>query len=161
MIISVLLRVLKLIITGVLCSSIITLSESIASKEGLFYISFLAYLTVFGIDAYRFSYHFWKTRDYYFGQLIPLLIYTGLAILMHYLFEAEVFNTFFLHFRFAEVFTLKTIASIMIVALVLIYTSAHLRHIGSKRAKRFVDWFAIDGEYTDAELEKFKECDGE
>ena len=85
--------------------------------------SFMIFTLLFGFDAYHFSYSFHKLRDYFWGQLLPWIIYGSVAIGSYFVFKPLVYNIFLLPFRSLEIFNFKTIASIafmIIFALILI-----------------------------------------
>ena len=130
-------RLIVLLITSVVCSLPIHLGNAgvIATSEGVLVLAFSVFVIVTGIDAYRFSFTFWKIQDYFTGQLLPLLLYIALGFLTCLTFRPAVFNRIFLPLRFANCFQLETIESIVVVGLGLIVVVTGLRFLGARAGR--------------------------
>ena len=147
MLLSVIFRMLRIIITSIVCSLPIFLLELISIRDsGVLFISFLAFVIASGIDAYFFSVCYWKRIDYFYGQLIPLVIYIIVALCVYHLFQPIVFNLLFLPFRFLESFGFRTIESIFVIALFLIIIITILRFLGVRTAKIHMNMYEDDYE---------------
>ena len=132
--------VLNLVFFSVICSCTIHLGVmGIIEDKVVLLSSFMLFAVVIGIDSYRFSFNYWKTRDYFIGQLLPRVIYIGMACLTCMTFKPVVFNRIFLPLRFAGSFELPTIKSIPIVGIVFIVIVTVVRFYGA-RAGYLVYW---------------------
>lgn len=130
-------RLIVLLITSVVCSLPIHLGNAgvIATSEGVLVLAFSVFVIVTGIDAYRFSFTFWKIQDYFTGQLLPLLLYIALGFLTCLTFRPAVFNRIFLPLRFANCIQLTTIESIVVVGLGFIVIVTGLRFLGARAGR--------------------------
>ena len=136
MLLSLFFRVLRLIITSVFCSLPIYIGYLVEGADNvILFISFVAFMTATGIDACRFSSAFWKIRDFYLGQLLPLVIYAVMGFITCLLFPPVVFNRIFLPLRFAGGFGIATMVSIWIVSAIIIAIVAVLRFFGAKAGR--------------------------
>ena len=130
-------RLLRLLVTSAICSLPIHLGNAgvITTNEGVLILSFFAFVIVTSIDAYRFSFSFWRTQDYFIGQLLPLLLYIALGFLTCLTFQPVVFNRIFLPLRFAGCLHLRTIESIVVVGLGFIGLVTGLRLLGARAGR--------------------------
>lgn len=145
-------RLFRLMITSALCSVPIYLGYFISiSDRGMLALSFLAFVAVIGIDAYYFSFTFWTKQNYYFGQLLPFVIYIVMGFLTCVLCPPVVFNRFFLPLRFAGVFGIRTIVSIGIVSIVVIAIVTALSFFGARSGHLFEEEIKREQE----EMQKF------
>ncbi len=143
------LRLLRLFITSVLCSlpihlvrvaDLILISGKVLFTDRVILaLSFIAFIIAIGIDAYRFSFVFFNIRDYFLGQLLPLVTYIAAGFLICLNFPPVVFNRIFLPLRFVYFFGMKTIESIGIVALALLLLITVLRLLGARSGRLFSD----------------------
>jgi len=131
-------RLLRLLITSVICSLPIYLgvAEKVTNK-GILLLSFIAFVIVTGIDVYHFSFAYYKIRDYYLGQLLPLVIYIVMGFLTCLMFRPFVFNRVFLPLRFAGFFGMRTIESIVVVGIILIVILTALRFFRAKAGRSY------------------------
>ena len=126
-------RFLRILITSMICSLSICLGISgIINDKGVLFLSFITFIIVTGIDGYHFSFVFWKIRDYFLGQLLPLVIYICMGFLTCLIFRPVVFNRMFLPLRFAGCFEIRTHESIAIIGIVFIIIVTVLRFIGAR-----------------------------
>lgn len=133
MILSIFFRLLRLVITSVLCSLPIYLGYmGTINDSGILFISFIAFIIATGVDAYKFSFSFWELRDYWIGQIIPLAIYVIMGFLTCLLFSPVVFNRIFLPLRFADAFGMTTSESIAIMAVTILIIVSVLRFFGAR-----------------------------
>ncbi len=133
MLASVFFRLLRLLGTSLLCSLPIYLGAAgIIADKGVLFLSFIAFVIATGIDAYRFSFAFYKIRDYFFGQLLPLVIYIVMGFLTCLIFKPVVFNRIFLPLRFAGSFGMTTIKSIAVIGIAFIVMVTALRFFGAR-----------------------------
>lgn len=133
MLLSLFSRWLRLMITGVVCSLPLYLKYMMTLNNNIIiFISLLIFVSVIGFDAYRFSYMFWKKRDYLLGQILPLLTYIITAYLTCMVFKPIVFNRIFLPLKFAECFGMKNVVSIGIVSAVLMIIVTILSFFGAR-----------------------------
>ncbi len=138
MLLSLFFRLLRIIITGIICSLPIYLEYlTTIPDNGILFISFIAFIVATGIDAYHFSFDFWKIQDYYLGLLLPLVIYIVMGFLTCLIFPPVVFNRIFLPLRFAGYFGITTIISIPIVSVVFIILVTLLRFFGARSGHLF------------------------
>lgn len=146
----IILRVLRLIGMGIISSLPIFISSFVSfTGEQVLAVSGAIFLVLYGIDSFLFSYTFWKPEDYFIGQLLPLVIYTGCAYATFFLAKARFFNSLFLTFRCAEIFKIeynkgtlqymKTFDSIAAVCVALIIIATILRLIGSHFGKKIFE----------------------
>jgi len=99
MLLSLFYRLLRLIITSIICSLPIYLGYFVSIQDkGILLLSFIAFVVATGIDTYYFSFTFWKIRDYYLGLLLPLVIYNVMGFLTCLVSRPIVFNRIFLPF---------------------------------------------------------------
>lgn len=133
---SLLFRLLRLVITSILCSLPIYLQYVGTIPDNvILFLSFIAFVIATGIDTYRFSSIFWKIQGYYFGQLLPLGIYIILSFLTCLVFPPAVFNRIFLPLRFAGGFGMRTIESIGLISIVVIVIVTILRFFGARTGR--------------------------
>ncbi len=131
-------RLLRFFITGVICSLPIYLGYLIEiTDNGILLLSFIAFVVAISFDAYNFSFDFWEIQDYYLGQLLPLVIYIVMGIPTYLLFQPVVFNRIFLPLRFAWVFGMGTMESIVIVSIPVVVIVTVLRFFGARAGRLF------------------------
>ena len=131
---SLLFRFLKIVVAGVICSLPIYLRYIMPiSDNAILIISFTAFMIVTCYDSYKFSKVFRKRKDYYYGLLLPLLIYIFLGVLTRLFFPPIVFNRIFLPLRFAGLFGLETLQSIFIFSVINIGIVTIARTLGVKK----------------------------
>ncbi len=136
MLLSLFFRVLRLMITSVLCSLPIYIGYLVEDADNvILFVSFVAFIIAIGIDTCRFSSAFWKIRDFYLGQLLPLGIYSFMGFLTCLLFPPVVFNRIFLPLRFAGGFGIKTIGSIGIISIIVIVLVTVVRFFGARAGR--------------------------
>ncbi len=136
-------RLLRFLITSVACSLPIYLANyTVITDNGILLLSFIAFVLLTCIDAYRFSFDYWERVDYYLGILLPLLIYIIISFLFWLVFPPAVFNRIFLPLRFALCFGMKTIESIVIVGIAFIVIVTVLRFFGARAGRLFSNNFA-------------------
>ncbi|MBQ9097326.1 MAG: hypothetical protein IJY55_02895 [Clostridia bacterium] len=147
MLLSLFFRVLRLMITSILCSLPIYLEYVGTIPDNvILFLSFVAFMAATGIDACRFSSAFWKIQDYYLGQLLPLVIYIIMGFLTCLLFQPVVFNRIFLPLRFAGGFGMRTIESIVYVAITIIIIVTILRFFGARLGRSTHNMFVRENE---------------
>ena len=140
-------RLLRLIITSVICSLPIYLKYLVTiSDNAILLLSFILFVVAIGIDAYFFSFDFWKIQDYYFGHLLPLVIYIAMGFLTCLSFKPVVFNRIFLPLRFAGCFGMKTIESIVIVSMAVIVIVTVLRFFRARSGHLLYDMYFSENE---------------
>ncbi len=138
MLLSLFFRLLRLIISSVICSLPIYLGYLVTIPDNaILFLSFIAFIIATGTDAYHFSFAFWKIQDYYLGQLLPLVIYIVVGFLTCLIFPPVVFNRIFLPLRFAGCFGMRTIVSIPIVSMAFIVIVTTLRFFGARAGHLF------------------------
>ena len=135
-------RLLRLVITSILCSLPIYLGYLVTiTNNGILFLSFIAFVIATGIDAYRFSFAAWKIQDYFLCRLLPLVMYIVMGFLTCLVFPPVVFNRIFLPLRFAGCFGMKTIESIPVIGIAFIVIVTVLRFFGARsgylRYKRY------------------------
>lgn len=142
MLLSVFFRLLRFLITSIICSLPIYLGYlGVISDNGILFISFVAFVVIMGIDAYRFSFTFWERKHYSLGLLLPLGIYIVMGFLIWLAFPPIVFNRIFLPLRFTLAFGMRTIVSIVIVSVIVIVTVTVLRFLGAKKGRAYSNKF--------------------
>lgn len=135
-------RLLRLVITSVICSLPIHLAAAgIMADKVVLFLSFIAFVIATGIDAYRFSFSFYEIQDYFLGQLLPLVIYIVMGSLTCLVFRPVVFNRIFLPLRFAGGFGMRTIESIIIISVLFIVIVTVIRIIGARLGRLFDMWY--------------------
>jgi len=138
MLLSLFYRLLRLIITSIICSLPIYLGYFVSIQDkGILLLSFIAFVVATGIDTYYFSFTFWKIRDYYLGLLLPLVIYNVMGFLTCLVSRPIVFNRIFLPLRFAGCFGMRTIESIVVISMVFILIVTVIRFFGAKSGHLF------------------------
>ena len=130
-------RLIRLLVTSVVCSLPIYLGSSgvVTASEVVLGLAFFVFVVVTGMDTYRFSISFWKIQDYLIGQLLPLFLYIGLGFLTCLTARPVVFNRIFLPLRFAGCFRLRTLPSIVVVGLILVVIVTALRFLGARAGR--------------------------
>ena len=125
-------RLLKIIFTSILCSLPIYIGYVVNGTDNvILFISFIAFIIAIGIDTYQFSSTFWKMQAYYFGQLLPLILYSVTGILTCFLFPPIVFNRIYLPLRIMGCFGLSTKKSVVLVSIFIILVVTGLRFAGA------------------------------
>lgn len=133
MLLSLFSRLLRLVGTSVICSLPIYLGTAgIMADKGVLFLSFITFVIATGIDTYLFSFVFYKIRDYFLGQLLPLVIYIVMGFLTCLIFQPVVFNRIFLPLRFAGCFGMRTIESIAVIGIAFIVIVTVLRFLGAR-----------------------------
>ena len=136
MLLSLFFRLLRLMITSVLCSLPIYIGYLVEDADNIIlFVSFVAFIIAIGIDTCRFSSAFWKIRDFYLGQLLPLVIYAVIGFITCLIFPPVVFNRIFLPLRFAGGFGITTMVSIWIVSAIIIAIVTILRFFGARAGR--------------------------
>ncbi len=126
-------RLLRFVITSVICSVPIYLGTAgIMEDKGVLFLSFIAFVIATGIDTYRFSFDFYKIWDYFLGQLLPLVIYIVMGFLTCLIFQPVVFNRIFLPLRFAGCFGMITIESISVIGVAFIVIVTAMSFLGAR-----------------------------
>ena len=129
-------RLLRIIITSAICSLPIYIGYVVEEADNvILFVSFIAFMIAIGIDTYRFSSAFWKIRDFYWGQLLPLVIYVVMGFITCLIFPPAVFNRIFLPLRFAGGFEITTMVSVWIVSAIIIVIVTVLSFFGSKAGR--------------------------
>ena len=147
-------RLLRFFITGVICSLPIYLGYLIEiTDNGILCLSFIAFVVAISFDAYNFSFDYWEIQDYYLGQLLPLAIYIVMGFPTYLLFRPVVFNRIFLPLRFAGVFGMGTMESIVIVSIAVIVIVTALWFFGARAGRLFFNMSVEE----DKDLEIFTE----
>lgn len=140
-------RFLQLFVTGVIPSTILCVLRFVKGEvpdSGILFLSFVVFIILVGIDAFRFSVIFWKKEDYFIGQLLPFIIYFLFAIMIYGLSSPWILNVLFLPLRFFECFGVKTIYSILISGGVLILIITVLRCVGAYIGKTEYEIFVME-----------------
>ena len=140
-------RLLSLLTASILCSLSIYLAYTgIITDNGILLLSFIAFIITTGVEAYRFSFVFWKKEDYFLGQLLPLVVYIIMGFLTCLLLPPVVFNRIFLPLRFAGCFGMRTNESIIVIGIVLIVIVTVLRFFGARSGYLFYETDISDNE---------------
>ncbi len=136
MVSSIIIRTLKVLSTSVACSLPVILREvTTISDKSILLISFFAFLAVTVINIYKSAAFHKRTKHFYVKKLLPLCIYFLLGAVAYLIIEPNVFNMIFLPLRFAESFSLKTIESIIVVAILIILATIVSNKMGAKAGK--------------------------
>lgn len=147
MLVSLFFRLLRFLITGIICSLPIYFdSLGVVKDNGILFISFMAYVFIMGYDTYNFSFTFWEKKHYYLGLLLPLGIYIIMGFLTCLFLPPVVFNRIFLPLRFAGGFGLRTIESIPVISMIIIVVLTVLRFFGARAGRLFLDNFLEEEE---------------
>lgn len=129
---SLMFRLLRLMITSVLCSLPIYIGYVVGEADNIIlFLSFISFVIAICIDSYRFSSAFWKIRDYYLGQLLPIGIYCITGFLTCLIFPPVVFNRLFLPLRLLGCFGMNTRKSVVIVSIIIILIATGIRFAGA------------------------------
>lgn len=140
-------RLLRFLIISIICSLPIYLGYlATISDNYILFLSCLTFLIVMSVDSYYFSFAFWETRDYFLGQLLPLVIYIIMGFSACLVFPPVVFNRIFLPLRFAGGFGMRTIESIAIVSTAVIVIVTVLRFIGARSGRLLSNYFIEEEE---------------
>ncbi len=151
MLLSLMFRLLRLMITSVLCSLPIYIRYVVEGADNvILFLSFIAFMIATCIDAYRFSSTFWGIKDYYLGQLLPLGIYCTTGLLTCLLFPPVVFNRIYLPLRFLGCIGLSTKKSVVLVSILFIITVTGLRFAGAIAGRSNHNMFVREDDGTES-----------
>ena len=136
-----LLRLLKILITSIICSLAIYLGFFIAIPDnGILLLSFLAFVATTGINVYCFTFDYWE-KKYFLDQFLPYVIYIVMGFLTYLFLPLYVFNRIFLPLRFAGCFGYRISESIAITSAAFVVIIIAIRLIGVWRGKAFDKWY--------------------
>lgn len=131
-------RIVRLLVTAMASSLLLiifSLNENI-SGVALAILSFALFEALAGYDGYKFSRWFWRTQDYFVGQLAPWTILYIIVMLSRYFMPGMVFDYFFFPFRILECFGVNPYASITFVAIFNFLLTTAMRMVGAPIGKR-------------------------
>ncbi len=140
-------RLLRLMITSIICSLPIYLGYLVTIPDnGILFLSFFAFVIAIGFNTYIFSFDFCEMKYYYIGLLLPLVIYIVMGFLACLCFPPVVFNRIFLPLRFAGCFGMRTIESIAVISVVFIVMVTALRFWGARSGYLFYEMDSEENE---------------
>ena len=145
--VSLFIRLIRLMITSIICSLPIYFGYVVTiSDNNILLLSFVFFIVLTGIDAYRFSFNFWKIRDCFSGIILPVVVYDFLGFITVLSFKPVIFNRIFLPLRFADCFGMKTGESVLIISICVIVMVTVLSFIGSRMGSRIYNMYLAEDE---------------
>ena len=143
-------RFLKLFVITVISSLPFLVLQVVDVQVGIILlVSILIFLPLVGYDAYYFRFEYFEKWDYLKGMIIPYMLLFGAAVFTFFKGSSILFNTFFLPFRFAESFGLKTISSVVVTLLFVFVITTILALLGEREVTGFLESVRYEEELSE------------